>query len=567
MKTQVENCYSLITTNIIIITLTFAAILLNCAEVASPPGGEEDKKKPFLISSGPPNGEVNVPLGNRIILSFSERVLKASGRSIFISPRPLDEPKIKWKNEQVEIIFADSFQANETYIISLSSGITDLRKNKLDSAGTIAFSTGPTLDTGIISGTVYQDSKPRGGLVVALYDQSLVSDSVVYDSLYPSYYTQSNSEGNFKFEYLPSKEFRLIAFEDKNKDEFFNPERESFALTDRPIEVGGNINIDNLSLSLTSQDTTKPGIISASFTSENLLKIRLSKSIEIKKITGNPKLAIIALHNDSSVSYSAQSLFEDDDKPASNLNIYFGILEEGTYNLDLTYDTTKPALKYENIILKKTEDKSLPSVISFQPEKSPVLTDSLNIKLKFSEPLNRESITNTTFKISKGSDTLQSVQADWLDDFRLKINSPEFSAGGNYKLIVTEFELMDRAGQVVGDSLREYTFSTIDSNTLGSISGEVIMQITQKENDPVILTLTNIDKKTDYKVKITNQKFKLDVLSGSYIMSAHVDSDNNNEFANGSIKPFRYAETIANFPDTIKVRARFETTGIIFDIK
>ena len=479
----------------------------------------------------------------------------------------MDEPKIKWKNEQVEIIFADSFQANETYIISLSSGITDLRKNNLDSAGTIAFSTGSTLDTGIINGTVYQDSKPRGGLVVALYDQSLVSDSVVYDSLYPSYYTQSNSEGNFKFEYLPSKEFRLIAFEDKNKDEFFNPERESFALTDRQIEVGGNINIDNLSLSLTSQDTTKPGIISASFTSENLLKIRLSKSIEIKKITGNPKLAIIALHNDSSVFYSAQSLFEDDDKPASNLNIYFGILEEGTYNLDLTYDTTKPDLKYENIIYKKTEDKTTPSVISFQPEKSPVLADSLNIKLKFSEPLNRESITNTTFKISKGSDTLQSVQADWLDDFRLKINSPEFSAGGNYKLIVTEFELMDRAGNVVGDSLREYTFSTIDSNTMGSISGEVKVQITQKENDPVILTLTNIDKKTDYKVKITNQKFKLDVLSGSYIMSAHVDSDNNNEFANGSIKPFRYAETIANFPDTIKVRARFETTGIIFDIK
>ncbi|MFH2050144.1 MAG: Ig-like domain-containing protein [bacterium] len=567
MKTQVKNCYFLITKNIIIITLTFAAILLNCAEIASPPGGEEDKKKPFLISSEPPNGEVNVPLGNRIILSFSERVIKTSGRSIFISPRPLDEPKIKWKNEQVEIIFADSFQANETYIISLSSGITDLRKNNLDSAGIIAFSTGPTLDTGIISGTVYQDSKPRGGLVVALYDQSLVSDSTVYDNLYPSYYTQSNSEGQFKFEYLPSKEFRLIAFEDKNKDEFFNPERESFALTDRPIKVGGNINIDNLSLSLSSQDTTKPGIISASFTSENLLKIRLTKPIEVKNIAGNPKLATIVLLNDSSVSYSAQSLFEDDDKPASNLNLYFGILDEGTYNIDLIYDTTKPALKYENIILKKTEDKTPPSVISFQPEKSPVLTDSLKIKLKFSEPLNRESIKNSTFKISKGSDTLQSVQADWLDDFRIKINSPEFSAGESYKLIVTDFELMDQAGNVVGDSLREYTFSTIDSNTLGSISGEVNVQIPQKENDPVILTLTNIDKKTDYKLKVTNHNFKLDVLSGSYIMVAHVDSDNNNEFANGSIKPFRYAETIANFPDTIKVRARFETTGIIFDIK
>lgn len=566
MKTLVNNCYSLVSKNIIIITLTFAAILISCAEVAPPPGGEEDKNKPFLISSIPPNGEVNVPLGNRIVLSFSESVLKAQGRSVFISPRPVDEPEIKWNNNQVEIIFSDSFQVNETYIISLSSGITDLRKNNLDSTGTIAFSTGPTLDTGIISGTVYHNSKPRGGLVVALYDQSLESDSVVYDSLYPTYYTQTNPEGQFKFEYLPSKKFRLIAFEDKNKDEFLNPERESFALTDRPIEVGGSMNIDNLSLSLMSQDTTKPGILSASFTSESLLKIRLSKPISIKNIAVSPNMVTIALQGDSN-SYSAISLFEDDDEPVSNLNLYFGDLEEGAYGINLIYDTTKPSLKYDNVVLKKVEDKTSPSIINFQPEKSPVMHDSLKIQLKFSEPLKRESITNSTFKISEGSDTLQSVQLNWIDNFRLQINSPEFTAGENYKLIVTEFELMDLAGQVVGDSLREYTFSTIDSNTLGSISGEVVVQIPQKGNDPVNLTLTNIDNKTDYKLKVTNNKFKLDVISGRYIMSAHIDSDNDNEFGNGSIKPFKYAETIANFSDTIKVRARFETTGIIFDIK
>jgi hypothetical protein len=30
--------------------------------------------------------------------------------------------------------------------------------------------------------------------------------------------------------------------------------------------------------------------------------------------------------------------------------------------------------------------------------------------------------------------------------------------------------------------------------------------------------------------------------------------------------PFKYAETVDNYPDTIAVRARFETTGIEFSI-
>lgn len=567
MKTLTKLCLFSLNKNIIIITLIYIALLISCADIAPPPGGEEDKSKPFLLSSIPSNGMVNVPISNRIVLQFSERVLKASGRSIFISPRPIEEPKIRWNNEEVEIIFTDSFKVNETYIISLSSGITDLRKNLLDSTGIIAFSTGPTLDTGKVSGTIYQNDNPKGGLVVALYDEILLNDSTLYDSLFPTYFSETNSEGEFSFEYLPSKKLRLIAFEDKNKDEYFNPKRESFALTDRPIQIGGNINLEDLSLSLTNQDTTKPEILSASYSTDNIIKIRLSKPIELEVIANNPELTTLTLSSDSSIEHKVKSLLDDAVMLSANINLYSGKLEDGVYNINLIYDTLMPSIRYENMIVQKIEDQTPPSVLSFQPTNSPVMLDSLEVILKFSEPLNKQAITNSTFIIKKGNDTLPTVQSDWLDDFRIKISSPSFTAGESYKLIVTEFELMDQSGQVIGDSLRDYNFSTIDSDSLGSISGDVNVYVQGKENDPVILTLTNIDKKTEYKHLIKDNKFNIDVLSGSYLLSAHVDSDNNNKYANGSINPFKYAETIANYPDTIKVRARFETTGIIFDIK
>jgi len=567
MKTLTNRSFSFITKIILTITIIFTVLMISCAEVAPPPGGEEDKSKPLLISSDPPNGMVNVPLGNVITLYFSENILPATGRSVFISPRPIEEPKIKWKKEKIEIFFSDSFKVNETYIISLSSGIKDLRNNTLDSTGIIAFSTGPTLDTGIVRGTLFQNSKPRGGLFVALYDEQILSDSVTYDSLYPTYFTQTNSEGIFSFEYLPSKNFRLIAFEDKNKDEYFNPLRESFAVTDRPVQVGGAINLEDLSLSMTTQDTTKLGILSASLTTDNLLKIRFSKPIDIKAIAKNPELVILNSVDDSSKLFKCKSLLEEPDIPIANIILYHGILDEGNYNINLTYDSTKPSLKYEGVTVTKVEDKTPPSIISFQPEKSPVLLEDLDIQLKFSELLKRDAITNSTFIISTGDDTLQTALSEWIDDFRLKINNPDFNAGKSYKLVVTEFELMDQAGQVVGDSLSDYSFSTIDSNSLGSISGEVRISIPIKEDAPVILTLTNISKKTEYKLHVTDKTFNIDVLSGSYLLSAHVDSNNDDEFDNGSVNPHRYAETLANYPDTIKVRARFETTGIIFDIK
>ena len=233
----------------LLILICCGVILFRCAEVAPPPGGEEDKKAPFLMSSIPENGATSVESGNTAILYFSERIIRPkTGKAVYISPRPTSEPELKWKSDRLIINFPDSFKFDQTYIISLNTDIKDFRNNRLDSSTVVAFSTGSTIDSGEVSGSVYDAGKAKPGILVGLYDESLLPTDVSIDSVYPDYLTQSNASGQFSFKHLPSRHFRMIAFEDRNGDERFNPGREQFAVPDRPILMNGSVQLDELNL-------------------------------------------------------------------------------------------------------------------------------------------------------------------------------------------------------------------------------------------------------------------------------------------------------------------------------
>ncbi len=190
-----------------IVTISLTCLLWGCAEVAAPPGGEVDKAGPYLLGSEPPNGKVGTEPGNTITLFFSEHIVEpTTDQSVFISPYQEDEPKIKWKSNRVIITLTDSFRVDQTYIVSLTSDIRDLRGNSLDSTANIAFTTGTVIDSGRIAGHVFSGEKPQGGVLIGLYDATSLDDSTTYDSLYPAYMTQSGSSGMFRLDYLPDEE-------------------------------------------------------------------------------------------------------------------------------------------------------------------------------------------------------------------------------------------------------------------------------------------------------------------------------------------------------------------------
>jgi hypothetical protein len=544
-------------------------MLAGCAEVAPPPGGEADKLSPVLTGSIPENGAVNVALGNSVTLFFSERIVEPkSGKAVFISPRPAKEPKLKWKTDRLQIILPDSFRTNETYIISLSANITDLRGNKLDSSAIIAFSTGPSLDSGSVAGHVYSKDKPLGGLMVVLYRASAFEDTtMIIDSLYPDYVTQSNKEGLFTFQYLPSREYLLVAFDDKNLNERFDPARESFALADRPIIPGGEMPLDNLELSLTTQDTVTSEVISAAFTADRLLKVRLSREIPLDLLRRSPSNIMLRSQEDTNKVYAANSFLESDTTKTSVLNCHLGYLSEGVYDLELTYDVSKPTIHYRGIQVKIVEDKNSPTVVRFYPDQTPQFVDKIKVQAVFSEPLYTARITEGTFVLHKNPDMEVPLSCEWQDAFHLILRPSELKEGASYTLSVTEFEIADMAGNLLGDSLRKYPFSTLDSDSLGSVSGEVVAEIAGQQDSPTVLSFKKVGTNQIFDLSVSGRKFKIDVPAGKYLLSGFVDSDLDGQKGNGSIYPFHLAETSASYADTIAVRARFETTGIKFEFK
>ena len=132
---------------------------LACAGASPPPGGPEDHAPPRLIHVTPDSNAVNVTAAN-VTFQFDETINdRGSGaqelaRRFLISPAD-GSVRVSWHRSRIDVRPHDGFRPNTAYSVSLLPGLADLRGNTLKSGATIVFSTGPTIPTGAIPGTVF----------------------------------------------------------------------------------------------------------------------------------------------------------------------------------------------------------------------------------------------------------------------------------------------------------------------------------------------------------------------------------------------------------------------------
>jgi hypothetical protein len=551
--------------------------ILACADVAPPPGGPVDRTGPYLLGSEPASGAVNVPIGNRIKLYFSEATIPpATDQPIFIAPRQEEKARIKWKSNWVELILEEDFAPDQTYIVSVSSDLKDLRGNAIDSSLVIAFSTGSSIDSGVVAGYVFAGGQPSGGVWMALYQADLFAgrenDSTLYDSLYPTYLTHTTQTGRFEFKYLPQKEYRLVGFRDANRSERFNPFREQFALPDRDIIVGGELDLDDLQMEMTSHDTTRIGPISAGYTTDRLLKLRFSRPLELSQLKADLSLATVRSLTETDVSVPVMSLLESDLDQSATLELDAGLLKSGAYRVEVLFDTLRPPVVFDSVVVEPVADRQPPQVVRFYPDNKPRFAAEIDIRAVFSEPLDIGLITAGTFVLEDDDEQAVPLTLEWQDRLHLRLHPVKLQPGKQYRLAVTEFEVADLSGNLLGDSLRHYRFSVLGSDSVGWVSGEIAMELPDREFDPIVLSFKGlaVDGRRGGKqaeTVVTKTTFKIELPAGKYLMSGFVDSDGDGKRLAGSVFPWRLAETLAHYPDTITVRPRFETTGLTFVFK
>jgi hypothetical protein len=402
--------------------------------------------------------------------------------------------------------------------------------------------------------------------MVALYDPMDFGPARPLDSVAAAYVTQTNAEGSFTIGYLPQQTFHLLAFSDRLPNGRFNAGREPFAVPDRYVAVGGEAPLEELMLTLQVLDTVPPEILSAAYTPDRMLRVRLSKPVDPQPLMTHPDWCLLT-SSDSSLVRPAVTLLESVDTAVAVLNFYPGELPEGVYSLSLIYDGARPPISFETIDATTPKDENPPQLVRFLPDQAPRFADEIKIELTFSEPLDTSVITSETFLLRKQPDVTIGFTATWRDPLRLLLNPDTLEAGGKYQLDITEFELADHAGNRLGDSLRSQSFSVIDSDSLGSIAGRTVIVIEGKQSDSVVLTFEGIGGRRSFDLAAAPGDFRIELPAGKYLLTGFVDSNGDGKKGNGSVVPYKLAETMAVFPDTIAVRARFETAGVQFEFR
>jgi hypothetical protein len=199
-------------------------LLTGCANILPPSGGPKDTLAPRLLSIVPADSGTGV-FPKKIELRFDEYVvLRDAATQIQLSPILAQNPTAESDLRRVTITLPDTLlQPNTTYRLSLGTAVRDLHEENPFPPYTYIFSTGSYFDSLRLSGRVVDAATglPDTAVQVLLYEADRSADSSILTRK-PMYIARTNTAGQFRFEGLPGRAFRVFALGDKNGNLVFD---------------------------------------------------------------------------------------------------------------------------------------------------------------------------------------------------------------------------------------------------------------------------------------------------------------------------------------------------------
>lgn len=219
------------------ITGIIAALLLavSCASIGNPSGGPRDEDPPRFVSSNPVQGAVEVT-PTKATLTFDELVtLKDPFNKVVVSPPGSQAPRVSSLGRRVTIEFRDTLLPETTYTVDFGDAIADNNEgNKLENF-IYTFSTGPVLDSLMVSGMVLgaEDLAPAEGIYVGLHTN--LEDSAFRTTRFDRI-AKTDENGKFVIGGLAPGKYRVYALDDRDGDLAWSSPEETLAFYDAIVE-------------------------------------------------------------------------------------------------------------------------------------------------------------------------------------------------------------------------------------------------------------------------------------------------------------------------------------------
>lgn len=549
-----------------ILTVVVIGIQVYCAKQGFPPGGPVDKRPPFVVSTVPASNAVNVPLDTQIEIRFSEPVQKQSVEgAVFITPNPGRDMKYKWRGKRLRLRLPGQLRTNRTYVITIGTGVKDMRNNAMAKSFTLAFSTGADLDVCEIAGNVFGEGRVEGTQIWAfdLAENSMPDPS----SQEPLYVTQAGAQGDYLFTNLATGRYRAFAVIDRDVNQTYDPEYDALGVASKDIELNEKaLRVTDVNFKLAVRDTTKPTLVSAAATdrhhidlkfSESLMPTGISDSLNYIIFAGMDTLRIIEVYLDER-NPSYVHLVNAGQKDSVEYTVRVG---EFCDLAGHALDTSGVTVSFQGI---GVPDTTQPKIISITPPDSSIgIALDSPIEIFFSEPMDRASIeTELTISDSLGNSVPGSF--DWPNGVHMIFTADSaFKSLMAYSLSMPVDSVFDLFSNALSDTLFHKIFTTLNKDTLTEISGSVIDPDSSAQGD-FFLTAKSVERGGavyERQIPADGKYVFPNILPGIYRIELFRDEDGNGRYSYGEAVPFVPAERFYVYPDSIKVRSRWPNEG------
>lgn len=559
-----------------------------CAREGMPPGGPRDRIPPWVVETDPPAGSTHVPLDVSPKLTFSERIQPRSIEgNLFIAPIVEFEAEASWRGNEITVRFDEPLLADRTYIITVGTGFRDMRSNRMDSTFVYALSTGPSIEEGEVNGLTVHDGQPARNTYVWAYNLAGKPDPDPAGTT-PDYLTQAGRDGTFTFTHLSAGRYRLFAFLDQGRDRLYDAGVDPIGVPTRDVVLSDEGMTDEgttdegttdegmsdgpMWFRMAVNDTAAMHVMSARVSHRRALGVFLSEAPRADMVRDTGAYAIAGVEEDEILEVT--SAYQDPADPATIVLVTAPQVRDRVYRLTVTglenawsepMDTTENTAEFTG---SSIENPPAPRLLEVHPgNRSRDVARDVELRFSFSEPVTLEE-----GAVVLRDSTDQEVGGDlrWIDATVAAMRPDSLlQPSADYEILVLAGLVkngFDQPLQATGDrpDTLAYTFSTIDPESYGSLSGRF------EDEDPsgagaVGISLYQLrDSEPASEIELAGPGgFRFDnVLPGRYILQAYRDANGNGKFDYGNALPFVPAERSMVHPDTLEIRLGWETEDI-----
>jgi len=438
-----------------------------------------------------------------ILIEFSEYVDRAKAlQSIMITPAVKYEAS--WSGKELELAIIEPLQQNITYALSIGIDYADFAGNKPSQSHTIIFSTGNSLDSGMIQGNVFGQS--AGAYVFLLSAKDTISFDPSKQST--TYKTQIGASGQFSFNALSMGTYRIYALQDMFKDGLYDIGTDGFAMASRDVSIPSESQSITMKLSA-PEDTLSPMLSMAMQTDKGMIEVRCTEPILPESINAKG--------------------FDLRDEAGNAIMI---LSAYGHYQ------------KSQIIVIEHPIDQ-LPK----NPMIELILTHSIDIEQLTKSIKMQYGTIDIPLNVSAKSNNHIMIQP------KAKLTSNAW-----YAITIDLNGMNDKRGISFQDTIISFHLKTMDDKLYGAIKGELL---DASGSGPYIIIIKN-EKGQEFRHRIEKQGIysMADIPVGTYSIDAFEDKNNDGKYDLGSIKPFRFSERITQRKETITVRPRWTMDGI-----